>query len=98
MVSDESEGGGSSVAADNSGEDPSGVPILSPLAKFLPRFVRKKWRKSEPTHMIVPYPATPGPTSPAVTAAGSTLPSSLDLFCRFFTHEVWELLVKETNR
>ena len=32
MASDESEGGGSSVAADNSGEDPSGVPILPPLA------------------------------------------------------------------
>ena len=48
--------------------------------------------------MIVPYSATPGPTSPAVTAAGSTLPSSLDLFCCFFTREVWELLVMDVMR
>ena len=35
----------------------------------------------------------PGPSSPVDDSA-----SAVDLFCRFFTDEVWDLLVAETNR
>ena len=36
---------------------------------------------------------TPGPTTPVDSSM-----SAVDLFCRFFTDEVWDLIVFETNR
>ena len=42
------------------------------------------------------YEFTPGPTSPDV-CSGATL-SSADLFNRFFSDNVWDLLVVETNQ
>lgn len=54
------------------------------------------WSKVEPVNIVYSYKLDPGPTSPEV-CAGANL-SAVDLFNRFFTPEVWELLVVETNR
>ena len=53
-----------------------------------------KWRKHQPAFTKFAY-AGPQP-GPSVPVARNT--SALDLFCRFFTSEVWDLLVEETNR
>ena len=52
------------------------------------------WKKEEPTSYTLPYSKTPGPTSPNVTPLSTTG----DLFCRFFTDQVWDLVMVETNR
>ena len=51
------------------------------------------WKKEEPTSLSFNYPHTPGPR----VHLGSTLTPS-QLFCKYFTDEVWDLLVTETNR
>ena len=51
------------------------------------------WMKDESNALNYNYNNTPGPT----TTAGSDV-TPLNLFSRFFTDEVWELLVEETNR
>ena len=52
------------------------------------------WKKEEPTSYTMPYTRTPGPTSPDVTSQST--PG--DLFCHFFSDEVWDLIMVETNR
>ncbi len=52
------------------------------------------WKKEEPTSFVCQYAKKPGPTSPSVSSQST--PG--DLFYRFFTDEVWELIVVETNR
>ena len=54
------------------------------------------WNKAEPVRTVFSYSLTPGPTSLEV-APGSYL-RAVDLFNLFFTDEVWDLLVLETNR
>jgi len=49
--------------------------------------------KREPDSGTYMYNKTPGSTIPIPDDT-----SSLDLFCRFFTDDVWEFLVTETNR
>lgn len=51
------------------------------------------WDKNEPTAMRYEYNRTSGPTSHIDRNS-----SPAQLFCRYFTDEVWELLVEETNR
>ena len=53
-----------------------------------------KWKKKELCSLAFPYLLIPGPTSPNVSSDCS----ALDLFERFFTPEVWDLLVVETSR
>ena len=55
--------------------------------------VTDNWQKQEPSSCTYPYINTPGPTLPI--PPGTT---ELDLFYRYFTPEVWNLLVTETNR
>ena len=55
--------------------------------------VTDNWQKQEPSSCTYPYTKTPGPTLPIPSDS-----TKLDLFYRFFTPEVWELLVIETNR
>jgi len=55
--------------------------------------VSDHWHKREPDSCTYMYNKTPGSTIPIPDDT-----SSLDLFCRFFTDDVWELLVTETNR
>ena len=50
----------------------------------------------EPVQTVLDYSLTPGPTSSDVTS-GTNL-KAVDLFNRFFTDDVWDLLVEETNR
>ena len=50
----------------------------------------------EPVRTVFDYSLTPGPTSSEVTS-GANL-KAVDLFNRFFTDDVWDLLVEETNR
>ena len=52
------------------------------------------WKKEEPTSYTMPYTRTPGPTSPDVTSRST--PG--DLFCHFFSDQVWDLIMVETNR
>ena len=54
-----------------------------------------RWKKrAETTAVAHVYSATPGVTSSSISAASS----AIELFDRFFTPEVWDLLVTETNR
>ena len=48
----------------------------------------------EPSSICHVYTDTPGPTSILVTSESTPL----QIFSLFFTDEVWELLVLETNR
>ena len=52
------------------------------------------WKRIEPSSSCHVYTETPGPTSILVTSESTPL----QIFSRFFTDEVWELLVLETNR
>ena len=52
------------------------------------------WKRIEPSSICHVYTDTPGPTSILVTSDSTPL----QIFSRFFTDEVWELLVLETNR
>ena len=52
------------------------------------------WSKGSPTSMQFPYNITPGPTSSSVNSSST----SIDLFYRVFSPDVWELMVEETNR
>jgi hypothetical protein len=75
------------------------VPLIPDRAGYLPRFAPTKWKVDEPTNTCHPYTlGTPGPISPLVSPLSNPLPTSLDLFSRFFTEELWDLLVEETNR
>ena len=51
------------------------------------------WKRLEPSSLCHVYTETPGPTS-LFTPENTPL----QLFSRFFTSEVWDLLVVETNR
>ena len=51
------------------------------------------WKRIEPSSSCHVYTETPGPTSILVTSESTPL----QIFSRFFTDEVWELLVLETN-
>ena len=51
------------------------------------------WKRLEPSSLCHVYAEIPGPTS-LFTPENTPL----QLFSRFFTSEVWELLVVETNR
>ncbi len=55
--------------------------------------VQYLWEQNEPSSFTYTYTQTPGPT-----ASISNDPSACTLFCRFFTDEVWKLIVTETNR
>ena len=52
-----------------------------------------EWKKAEPHSYCYGYYLTPG-------ATGTFAPhiSPLELFCKFFTDEVWDLMMVETNR
>ncbi len=52
-----------------------------------------EWKKQEPTY-TQPYTMVPGPVSPDV--ASQSTPQ--DLFSRFFTDEVWDCIVTDTNQ
>ena len=51
------------------------------------------WKRIVPSSLCHVYTETPGPTSALVTSESTPL----QIFSRFFTDEVWELLVLETN-
>ena len=54
--------------------------------------VTDDWSVAEPTSHQFTYTKTPGPTSAAICSGNR---NAGDLFCRFFTEEVWDLsLVK----
>ena len=55
--------------------------------------VDENWVKLEPNSYCYQYTKTPGPTLPFTDDT-----TALDIFSRYFTHEVWDLLVTETNR
>ena len=55
--------------------------------------VNGSWVKQEPSSSYYSYSKTPEPTS----VVSSETPSALHLFGHFFTDEVWDLLVVETN-
>ena len=55
--------------------------VLDPLSETI-------WQKKEPTSFSRNYMLTPGPTTPVDSSI-----SAVDLFCRFFTDEVWDLIV-----
>jgi hypothetical protein len=55
----------------------------------------ERWEKKEATSFVYQYRSAAGPTAPVSTLQNET---ALDLFCRFFTDEVWQLIVDETNR
>ena len=55
----------------------------------------ERWEKKEATSLVYPYRCTGGPTTPTATLQNDT---PLDIFCRFFTDDVWQLIVDETNR
>ena len=57
--------------------------------------VEERWEKKESTSFVYPCRSAAGPTTPLATLQDET---ALDLFCRFFTDDVWQLIVDETNR
>ena len=58
------------------------------------RLLKRKWMMREPNQTIYTYTGgAAGPTTPVNTSM-----SALELFSRFFTDEVWDLIVTETNR
>ena len=61
---------------------------------FTISLVTDDWSVAEPTSHQFTYTKTPGPTSAAICSGNHT---AGDLFCRFFTEEVWDLIVSETN-
>ena len=63
------------------------------ILETMPEIDMKKWKKREPSYHTYKYCAEPGPTTP-------TLPDTpaLEYLQLFFTDDVWELLVSETNR
>lgn len=53
-----------------------------------------KWQKREPVFTNFPFAGPqPGPSVPVDRSH-----TAEDLFCRFFTHDVWTLIIEETNR
>ena len=52
-----------------------------------------QWKKEEPSSLCFNYGLTPGPR---IHLRNNITP--LELFCKYFTDEVWDLLVTETNR
>ncbi len=65
------------------------------------------WKNKEPQSYTQQYTQTPGPTSPDVTGDSTPGPTSSDvtgdstpveLFFRFFSDDVWDLIKEETNR
>ena len=54
----------------------------------------QKWRKHEPNNTVFPFAGPqPGPTVPVTRTT-----RACDLFDRFFTGEVWMLIIEESNR
>ena len=51
-----------------------------------------QWKKEEPSSLCFNYGLTPGPRIHLHNI------TPLELFCKYFTDEVWDLLVTETNR
>ncbi len=51
------------------------------------------WKNEEPQSYMQQYTQTQGPTSPDVTGDST----SVELFCHFFSDDVWDLIKKETN-
>ena len=64
----------------------SGCPTLEPVDKT-------KWVKEEPISYCYQYTKIPGPT---IHFTDNT--TALYIFTKYFTDEVWDLLVMETNR
>ena len=56
--------------------------------------VSDDWSVAEPTSHQFTYTKTHGATSAAICSGNQ---NAGDLFCRFFTEEVWDLIVSETN-
>ena len=67
--------------------------ITFPQAKYDLPSISSNWKTEEPTSVMWPYSWEPGPCS----GLGSNA-SALDYFSLFFTDEVWDLIIKETNR
>ena len=58
------------------------------------RLLCQKWRKHEPNNAVFPFAGPqPGPTVPVTRTT-----TACDLFDRFFTGEVWRLIIVESNR
>ena len=55
----------------------------------------ERWEKKEASSLVYPYRCAGGPTTPIATLQNDT---PLDVFCRFFTDDVWQLIVDKTNR
>lgn len=85
--------GASALFAGPSTAGPSGAYTVGGLAVV--DVVSGTWTKQEPSSHSFSYCKTPGPTSSTVVSGN---PSALDLFCRYFTDDVWDLVVVETNR
>lgn len=62
-------------------------------SKTMPVIDMKKWKKCEPSYHTYKYCAEPGPTTPTLLDT-----PALEYLQLFFTDDVWELLVSETNR
>ena len=70
------------------------IPLTVTCNGFTITPVTDDWSVAEPTSHQFTYTKTPGPTSAAICSGNQT---AGDLFCRFFTEEVWDLIVSETN-
>ena len=70
------------------------VPLTVTCNGFTITPVTDDWSVAEPTSHQFTYTKTPGPTSAAICSGNQT---AGDLFCRFFTEEVWDIIVSETN-
>lgn len=74
---------------------PSATPIsLGGLASGSLDIVSGTWARQEPSSHSFSYTKIPGPTSPEISSGS---PSALEIFGRYFTEGVWDLIVNQTN-
>ena len=78
----------------NSGSSGSTTHLSAASIAVLNEIGSMVWKKEEPQSFTKQYTQTPGPTSLDVT--GDSTP--FELFCRFFSDDVWDLIKEETNR
>ena len=70
------------------------IPLTVTCNGFTITLVSDDWSVAEPMSHQFTYTKTHGPISAAICSGNQ---NAGDLFCRFFTEEVWDLIVSETN-
>lgn len=68
------------------------VRVVPVVEEIVFHKIEGRWEK-EPTVVLHEFTQTPGPSSHIDSDS-----TPRDLFCRFFTDDVWDLLVTETNK